>query len=104
MEKVAIRLRTCTRCGHEECPCCRDFCDVANEDPGADGSFMCACLDSEEGHCVYDEPKDEEGYARLDAAMDRAGMPCGISSDPPHGVIVTRDDEEEPVDETQALN
>lgn len=55
---------------------------------------MCDCLLSEEGRCVYDEPVDEAGYARLDVALARAGIPHGISLDPPDGVVVTSGDEE----------
>lgn len=44
--------------------------------------------------CVYDEPVDEVGYARLDAALARAGVPHGISPDLPDGIVVTGGDEE----------
>lgn len=58
---IPIKLRTCTRCGHEECPCCRDFCDDIR------------CIDTEDDtpcvidmQCAYAEPADDVGYAKLD--------------------------------------
>lgn len=66
---VRVRLRTCRRCGHLECPCCRDFCDVL-ECIQADEERSDRC-----GHleCDYGEPIDAEGYARLDAEYERRG-------------------------------
>jgi hypothetical protein len=82
MERVAIRLRTCTRCGHQECPCCRvDYCDTSIGQ--GDDFDMCPC-----NPCTYDETVDELGYVRLDAAIARHAMPVGTTS-VDGGVIVT---------------
>ena len=63
---VAIQLRRCTRCGHLECPCCRDWCDecVADDTP------------CDEMECLYAEVPDFDGYARLDAAIDGLNHPA----------------------------
>ena len=60
-EYVKILLRVCTRCGHKECPHCRDWCDVLTDDD------VCGCFDE----CTYAEPIDSAGYAALDAASER---------------------------------
>ena len=73
---VPIRLRTCTVCGHEECPCCRTWCDHV------DDKGVCDCFDG----CTYSEPVDELGYARLDAAESvwdvNVDGPIGLDSVP----------------------
>jgi hypothetical protein len=52
---VPIRLRSCTRCGHLECPCCQGSCDDIRCLDG-DGAF------GETMKCIYMEPLDENGY------------------------------------------
>lgn len=75
MERVTIRLRKCTWCGHMECPCCRiDYCDTSTG-AGTDDFEMCAC-----SPCTYDAPEDALGYQRLDAARARIGLHSGITT------------------------
>jgi len=74
---VTIRLRRCTRCGHLECPCCRDFCDDCHDDENPEHK----CADDLE--CVYSEPVDEKGYAEIDIATERAfkaGRPPSLTT------------------------
>lgn len=87
-ERVEIRMRVCSRCGHEECPCCRDFCDNI-ECIAADDDVPNLCTD---GECVYDGVMDVAGYARLDAAMARAGELPYIQS-VEGGLLVLTDEE-----------
>ncbi|SRR5260221_311922 len=59
---VPLRLRTCTRCGHLECPCCRDFCDdIRCIDDDTYGATACSL----ENACLYVEPIDSDGYVKL---------------------------------------
>lgn len=97
-ETVAIKLRTCTRCGHEECPCCRDFCDLV-ECIGADESDPTKCGDLS---CTYADPIDTEGYAWLDAALDRAGsLPSIHSEGTGEGLIVYTREEIDALDKEE---
>ena len=52
---MLIHLRRCLRCGHFECPCCKDWCDVCIDDDAICGDMECA----------YEDPPDEVGYALL---------------------------------------
>ncbi len=94
-EAVAIKLRTCMRCGHEECPCCRDFCDLM-ECISADESDPTKCGDL---GCTYADPIDTAGYARLDEALDRAGkFPSIHSTGTGEGLIVYTSEERDALD------
>ena len=91
-ETVLIRLRVCTVCKHTECVCCRDWCDQRSDVTDEDGDWsFCDC--DGHGNCVYSEPVDEEGYARLDAAAERLrkdGHGCGYTTtEDGTGVIVS---------------
>jgi len=71
-----IRLRRCTRCGHVECPCCRDFCDddeCINRDDSC-GEYL---------ECLYAEVPDFDGYAKLDATIE--GLNCPTITPLPDG-------------------
>lgn len=64
---LALRLRRCTRCGHQECPCCKDFCDdidCIDADEGAEGK--CGTME-----CLYREIPDFDGYTRLKREEER---------------------------------
>ena len=99
-ELVTMRVRVCTVCKHEECPCCGGWCDSLEptetaEDP-EDRSF-CDCGPG--GKCVYVDPRDEEGFKRLGEAMVRAGELCGVVTKP-EGYLVLRHDETDEEEET----
>ena len=66
---IPMKIRTCVRCGHQECPCCRDWCD---QEPclSADEERPDLCVGLE---CEYEGPADEAGYARLDQAEEELG-------------------------------
>ena len=92
IERVSLRLRKCTRCGHWECPCCVGMCD---EGFNAEDE-LCGCSDID-GNCTYLEPLDEDGFGRLSIAVEaarkrsRTGV-VGIGS-AKDGVIEVDDDE-----------
>ena len=60
-ELIVYRVRVCTRCGHEACPCCGgtwcDACfdDIDEAETGAKTHPQCA----DEGRCAYVEPDSE---------------------------------------------
>lgn len=79
---VPMRLRVCRRCDHVECPCCRDFCDVHPCVFGDNGDNTLVPRDRDgdrtdrcTGSCVYDQPIDAAGYARLDAIEGTQVLP-----------------------------
>jgi hypothetical protein len=69
MIHVEIKLRVCTRCGHFECPHCRNWCDVCleayDEDEDDEDDTHPACVETME--CTYATEPDTAGYARLEA-------------------------------------
>jgi hypothetical protein len=62
-ELIVYRVRVCTRCGHEACPCCDGtWCDACfdwdiDAKTGEKVVILAQCAD--EQACVYDEPDSE---------------------------------------------
>lgn len=62
-------LRRCVRCGHYECPFCRDHCDRCFDDEDSDHHKDCA----REMECSFDREPDP----RLNAFLERARKEFG---------------------------